>query len=345
MHFHVASSVAALALGSVFLAGPAQDDAFDEESLTALTPRGDWEYLIPDEEWFAINGPIFIGSFEFRTSTESEFKILVADTAGRDPRTGVNQRGDIVKLKAETEDGERWSYAIRVRGAANGGFEWSPAGIRRGSIDGTKVQIFDRNGNGVFNDIGLDAISFGNARGAALLGSVVRVDDELFDLEVEPDGDTLRYRPFTGETGMIDVTSEFALKADLESAVFSTLSGDMSFDLSETRGPVAVPIGTYELTFGFVEKGSDTAKIGKGKMGNLEVDAEQGALLTWGDELYGSPIVRRAPGEVTISPDYRIYGNGGEEYYDFTPDPLPQRYELKDADGDKRLKKGSLPTG
>lgn len=346
MHFHVAGSVAALALGSALLTGPVQDVPFTEEALTAQAPKGDWEYIIPDEEWFSINGPIFIGPFEFKTSAKSEFKILVADTAGKDAKVGVNQSGDIVKLKAETEDGERWSYAIRVRGAQNGGgFEWSPAGIRRGSIEGKKVLVFDRNGNGAYNDIGLDAISIGGNAGAAMLGSVVRVGDELFELEVDENGASMRYRPYDGETGLIDVTSEFGLKADLECCVFSTGGGAMSFDLAGTKGPVAVPVGSYELTFGYVSKGSDSAKIGRGKMGTLNVDAEQGALLEWGSDLEGAPMVRRGGSEVTISPTYRIYGNGGEEYYDFTPDPMPMRYELKDPESDKRLKKGSLPAG
>lgn len=345
MHFHVAGSAAALALGSVLLTGPGQDVPFTEESLTALAPKGDWEYIIPDEEWSTINGPIFIGPYEFRTSSKNDFKIEIADTAGREPKVGVNQSGDIVKLKAETEDGERWSYAIRVRGAASGGFEWSPAGIRRGSIDGKKVLIFDRNGNGIYNDIGLDAISIGGRPGAAMLGHVVQVDDQLFELEVDEAGASMRYRPYDGETGLLDVTSEFGLKADLECCVFSTLGGDMSFDLAGTKGAIRVPVGTYELTFGFVSKGSDSAKIGKGKMENLSVDTEAGALLEWGDELEGRPMVRRGAGEVTISPTYRIYGNGGEEYYDFTPDPMPARYELKDPETDKRIKQGSLPSG
>jgi hypothetical protein len=344
MHLHVAGAVAALIASGTFLAGPAQDVAWEEASLTAYAPN-DWAHLIPDEEWFSINGPIFIGSFEFATEAKNETKILVATTAGGDPKTGVSASGDILKLKGETSEGERFTYAIRVRGGANGGFEWSPAGIRTGTVEGKKIMLFDRNGNGIYNDLGQDAISVGNSKGAALFGRVLMVDDALFHIEVDEQGNTLRYRPYDGETGVIDVTSEFGLKADLESAVFSTAGGDMSFDLSGTKGEVRVPVGSYELTFAFVAKGSDTAKISRGKMEMLPVTAEQGALLEWGSELAGAPMVRRGGAEVTISPEYRIYGNGGEEYYDFTPDPLPSQYEIKDAESDKRLKKGSLPTG
>ena len=341
---HMGAFTALLAAGS-FLAHAGQDGAAAQEaSLTATTPK-EWEYLLPDEEWFSIKGPIFIGSFEFATKADGENQILVATTAGEEAKTGVSIRGEILKLKGQGENGERFNYAIRVRGAASGGFEWSPAGVRTGTVQGIKVNVFDKNGNGVYNDVGLDAIGVGNRAGAALLGEVVRIGSSLHAIEVAADGSTIRWSPFTGELGKLDVTSDFALDAKLDSAVFSSTDGRFSFDLSDSKGAIDVPVGTYELTYGHVTKGNGSAEIARGKMGTLSVTTEAGASLVWGGELQGEPVVRRGAAEVTISPEYRIFGSGGEEYHDFTPDPMPQRWEIAEADTDKRVKKGVLPSG
>jgi len=341
---YLGAFTALLAAGS-FLAHAGQEgSAVQDAALTATTPK-EWGYLLPDEEWFAIKGPIFIGSFEFATKADGDNQILVATTAGEDAKTGVSIRGEILKLKGQSENGERFNYAIRVRGAEGGGFEWSSAGVRTGTIQGTKVNIFDKNGNGIFNDVGLDAIGVGNRSGAALLGEIARIGTSLYSVEVAADGSTIRWSPFAGEVGKLDVTTDFALDAKLDSAVFSSTDGRFSFDLSETKGPIDVPVATYELTYGHVTKGSGSAHIARGTMGTLSVSTESGAGLVWGGELAGEPVVRRGTADVTITPQYRIFGNGGEEYHDFTPDPLPQRWEITDAETDKRVKKGVLPSG
>jgi hypothetical protein len=345
MQITYTGAAAAVLASASFLAHAGPDGAqVQEASLTVSTPK-EWEYILPDEEWFAIRGPIFIGTHQFATQADGENQILVATTAGEAPKTGASVRGEILKLKAEGENGERFNYAIRVRGAASGGFEWSSAAVRTGTVEGVKVNLFDKNGNGVFNDVGLDAVGVGNRPGAALLGEVVRIGGTLFSCEVAADGSSIRWSPFTGELGSLDVTTDFALDAKLDAAVFSTTDGRHSFDLSDTKGPVSVPVGTYELTFGHVTKGSGTAQVSRGTMGTLSVTTEAGAQLVWGGELVGEPIVRRSGSEITITPQYRIFGNGGEEYHSFTPDPAPQRWEISEADTDKRLKKGSLPSG
>ncbi|MEZ5980270.1 MAG: hypothetical protein R3F34_18940 [Planctomycetota bacterium] len=336
----------ALAIVGVVGLAVAEPTTIDESeaSLTPQTPKK-WEFLVPDEEWFSINGPIFVGTHEFATEADGENKILVATTSGSRPKAGVNASGEILKLKAENEDGSPFIYAIRVRGAEAGGFEWSPAGVRTGTVEGTKVAVIDRNGNGVFGEVGLDAICVGNRLGAALSSKVLRLGDDLFEYGISDDGSKLTYRPFEGETGKLDVVSEFSLKASLDAAVFTSTSGEYSFDLSDSsKGGADVPLGTYQLTYGHVTKGSGSADIARGRMPNVVV-GPTGAVVEWGAEVEGEPIVRRTTDEVTITPQYRLFGRGGEEYVAFLPDPSPQRFEITDPETDKRLKKGSLPTG
>lgn len=330
---------------SIVVGSPAvaADDAPGPESV-ALRPtiKKKWDYLVPNERWRPIEDSIEIGGFVFATEVKSDSKILVATKPDAKPRFTADYEGTVVRLSAETSSGEDFETAVRIRGNRQGAFSWAPAGIREGEVAGESVWIIDSNGNGSFDDVGEDSVVVGRTRGAAKLGSVWLVDDELYEVEIDASGSTLTYQPYTGEVGYLDVTSEFDMKGDLVSAVFA--DGDICLQLADTRNEVPVPAGRYVLEWGHVEKGKGAADIVRGEMPTIEVEPGATTVLAWGHDVHGAPDVRRGASSVTVQPTYRIWGGAGEEYVNFTPNPNPHKFEIQDADG-KELESGSLKDG
>ena len=55
-----------------------------------------------------------------------------------------------------------------------------------GSVEGVPVQLIDQNNNGVFNEIGIDAMVVGSGKSAAFLSKIVNLKGQLFEFEVDP---------------------------------------------------------------------------------------------------------------------------------------------------------------
>jgi len=340
------TSAAGIAIASPLLlsfAAP-DDDAPAATETVQLRPtiKKKWDFLVPNERWRPIDGEIQIGGFYFATEVKSDSKLLVATKPGTTPRLSASYKGDVVRLTAETSTGEEFETAVRIRGNRQGAFSWAPAGLREGEIAGEPVWIIDANANGVFDDLGQDAVVIGRTPGAATLGSVWLVDGELYEVEVNADGTELTYAPYRGEVGVLDVTSEFGMRANLVSAVFE--SSGVSLQLADTSKGVTVPAGDYTLSWGRVEKGKDTADIVRGEMPTIEVEPGATTVLEWGHEIHGKPEVRRGPSSVTINPGYRIWGGAGEEYVNFSPAPEAHKFRVEDEKG-KKLDSGSLKGG
>ena len=148
--------------------------------------------------------------------------------------------------------------------------------------------------------------------------------------------------PYAGEVGVLDVTSEFDMRANLVSAVFEC-SG-VSLQLADTSKGVTVPAGSYALAWGHVSKGKDSADILRGEMPTIEVEAGETTVLSWGHDVHGKPEVRRGPSSVTINPGFRIWGGAGEEYVNFSPSPTAHKFRVENEKG-KKIKTGSLEGG
>ena len=94
-----------------------------------------------------------------------------------------------------------------------------------GIIDGQKIRIIDQNNNGRYDEYGKDAMVVGQGRYASFLSKVINVRGKLYSIEVSRDGRTLTYEPYAGKSGTLDMTTKFATKGKLLSAIVRSEDG------------------------------------------------------------------------------------------------------------------------
>ena len=81
-------------------------------------------------------------------------------------------------------------------------------------------------------------------------------------------------------------------------------------------------------------------------MDDIAVASGETVDLQLGGPLSGEvPSPRRNGESVTLTPNVKVFGALGEEYYDFQPKGKAPSFELFDADTGKRLEKGTFPAG
>ena len=118
-----------------------------------------------------------------------------------------------------------------------------PAGAVVGEFNGVLFKVIDQDCDGRFDGIGKDALVVGRGESAAYLSEVVTVGDEMFRLEVAEDGSELRFSPFEGESGVLDVHDGYQTDGKPQRFVVRDLSGHYSFDLGKASDGLRVPAG------------------------------------------------------------------------------------------------------
>lgn len=300
----------------------------------------DWDIILPEQRWepIATHGTIEIGTgFATEKSGVMSFRL---DTNGNGQTdTKVKGTESFVKLRGVNPDGERFNYAIRVvyQGTR---FEWASSNMLLGQIAGTTFKVIDQNNNGVFGEIGEDAMIVGKSRGASMLSRIVNVGGDLFELEFSDNGRKVTYTPWDGDSGKLDVTSKYDCRGKLISAVFESADGKVSFNAARSNKPIRVPAGEYRLVSGFAAKGAETVEMVGGKMGPVQVRAREEKVLDW-----GGPIVAEFDYEVdddtiTVDAGVAFYGGAGEEYTRFQPNAKSPKIIVLDSKTRKEVASG-----
>ncbi len=96
-------------------------------------------------------------------------------------------------------------------------------------------------------------------------------------------------------------------------------------------------MGSYTFTGGFAKKGSDTAHLRAGKMKPIVVDAEQTSSLKWGAPLIAEFDFTRSGNDLTVQPDVKFIGQGGEEWHTLLPDAKSPKLNFYDEATKKLL--------
>ena len=334
-----------LALIGVAAAGALAPLATGEDPAPALEPETtgfayraikNWDLLLPAEQWMSAEQGIYIdgADVEFAAERTGERKIEV-DTNG-DGRVDTDVKGDggMVKLNAKLADGSRFNYAVRIRIGKNG-YEYSVGSVRTGKLNGVPIRLIDQNNNGIFNEYGVDAMTVGADRGASYLSRVVELEGELFDLTVDEAGATASITPYQGETGTVDMGSQFDSRGKLIAAIIK--NGDLSFNVT---GTTRVPVGQYSFEYGYVEKGLETAEMAGGEMVPIAVRAGEKNTIEWGGPLVADFDYSVGAGVVTVNANLRFFGAAGEEYTRFQPDAKSPKILIMDKETGKLLDSG-----
>ena len=259
-----------------------------------------WQINLPNESWTNIEDSIAIGNGFVVNSTE--FKLEIDTNADERPDTDIKGSGGDALLRGKREDGSKFSYAIRVRPGGNG-WQYACAGLMSAKVNGVNVSLIDQNNNGIWNEVGTDAIIVGKGNSASYLSEIVNLDGELFTLNASENGDVVSVTPYEGESGVFSVVDGYNSQGKLTSAVFTSTDSKFSFELSEFKKGMRVPAGEYELTHASVKKGtSEGVTVTQGLMKAISIESEQNVKLAWGGPLRIDFETSRASSEIIKRP-------------------------------------------
>ena len=89
-----------------------------------------------------------------------------------------------------------------------------------GRIEGGAVRLVDVDGNGEFNNYGVDAMVVGKSEGAGLVAPVVNLGGALYHFVVSTDGTRAQTRPYEGPVARLDASRGFESRGELLAAIF-----------------------------------------------------------------------------------------------------------------------------
>lgn len=273
-----------------------------------------WKYNTPSETWIPIQGGIPVpheGGDRFLAHVDGV--VLMVDRNGDGKvETKVKGLGGFVKLKSgDTVYGAR----IMKKGKE---YRYACSSVMTGKLDGMSISVIDLNGNGKWNDYGVDGLVIGGGKDAGYLSKVISMRGELYNFEVSENGRDVKASAFEGETG--EIAFSVKSKGKLATATVSDDSGKVSFAFHK-NGTLKVPAGSYAISGGLLVKGKEQARLAAGRMKNVDVKAGKKAELAIGGKVIADFRYEVAGGKVTVKPEsVHYYGKAGEEYVEWTPD-------------------------
>jgi hypothetical protein len=340
----------------VGLVGPAVAADPDSIDLRYRSYRK-WSINLPAPRWFEVNGGIRIAHAhgdQFEVAVEGNRLRIDTDGDGKLDRTikplvdrDTNVSTSRVILSGTSLKGKAFRYAVRLQKDARG-WEWAPGGAMVGTIDdgggATPIRIIDQNGNGSFDDVGVDAMIVGSGDEAMFLSQSIIVDNTLRQISITPDGTRITMHRYSGQTTKFDMTTSFDAKAVLLSAVVRSSDGKNSFDFGASKGPLEIPAGTYEVVAGAVGLGQHRVQIRAGKMKPFQLKPDQQQVFNWGGPVRSEFTFARQGETVQFSPQSIWYfGQAGEEYFNWTPIGKSPEFKVVNADTGVVLQVAILP--
>jgi hypothetical protein len=249
------------------------------------------------------------------------------------PLAAQDPASETIALKSRTIHAARWNYVLP-------GESMQPADqVMSGTVAGVPVTVIDVNGDGRWNDPEKDALVVGNAVHASYVSKVANLNGKLYELEISDDGSTVKAMPFTGPAGTLDMKSEFKCQGKLENLVLRSEKNDVSFNLAASKG-VLVPAGRYRIVHGVARKDKEVATIGQGKMPTIVVSVGATTTPKWGSAITAEFDVTRSGDQITVEPNLKFYGRGGEEYLNFQPNLKSPKFFVFDKKSKKLIASG-----
>ncbi len=235
--------------------------------------------------------------------------------------------------------------------------------FRAGTFKGQDFVISDDNGNGVFSDFGTEEnpaaehkfdMKFESADGmfagkgssgySTILGSLVKIGDAYFDLELNESATEVTFKEYKGPTGKVSVDFKGNPRAIVKHFIIGQKVGESKIffvNLGETKGPVDVPVGAYFFKFALITSHPDPEKgfrieVHRGDFPGFKVEEKQTLTLEFGAPFKFNYPVTFDPnsGDGTIATyNMTITGSKGEIYKRYWPKVFAPEYMIKDSVG------------
>ncbi|MHC4597575.1 MAG: hypothetical protein ACYS47_01085 [Planctomycetota bacterium] len=307
----------------------------------ALSPvlRSDLRFAVaaPIPAGLKMPFPPSAGTFALRP----EGRTLRADLDGDGTLDAVTEEGDVFTFHVRAARGGKRPCHYRFFRGAKRAWYFEPATAMTAEIGGERFALLDADANLRFDDVGRDAVLLGDAGWAVPLGRVMLLGGKLHHVKAEPDGRAVSLQPYRGETGVLNLDRRFRAPGRLAFAVVR--SGEAWFDLAGKGGGV-VPVGGYRLVRGRLEKNGESCTIVPGEMKAFQVSSAGPAAPRWGGPLRINFRPRLSGSRLHVDALLRYFGEGGEEYVDFTG-PLTTPTVVVISPGGAELSRGRFETG
>ena len=230
------------------------------------------------------------------------------------------------------------------------GLKFRGATVSKGKLRGADVVVHDVNGNGAFNDFGIDCLVTGKGKTLKVqaLSRYVDLDGHFFELKIEANGRTLRTKPYDGPLGAVRLEWKGGLTPAFLNCSGSGEDSTYYFDLMQAKDKAmwVVP-GALTFQHGYIIEGrgdkANTIWITRGRSGVLNV--QPSALTAWkmggaGDEgftfVFKATVKKDGATESILIPakEVKIFGAFGEQYESpMMGPPLPTITVRKAKDG------------
>ena len=292
-------------------------------------PSRKFSYVLPGERWLTVGDDLPIvhqGGTGFAVQTDGEALLVDTDGDGIPERRiegGLNEdtgeRKAFCLLEGTRTPGADLRYGVRLRNQGKG-WEWAPSGAVQGKLGGQKIAVIDQDGDGIFGEIGQDALIVGSGKRATFLSATMHVDGKLMALRVNSEGTQLELEPYQGAIGTLDLATDFEADGRVLGAVIKSSDGKHSFDLARSSGPLSVPSGRYRLHSGLLGLGEARVEVLEGNMKPMQVQTGQATSLAWGGPSRAEFTYQRSGNDLQFDPnEVWWYGAAGEEYKGWAP--------------------------
>jgi hypothetical protein len=277
-------------------------------------------------------------------AVETEANRITVDTNGDGkPDEVIKGTAGAAVIQVRHGEEEPVRYGVRFFGDGTGVWTYDRWGYMSGKVRGVNLVLIDENANGLYNDFGKDRMVVGDGTQAHPLSDVVNLDGALHTLDVSPSGTSVRVRPYVGETGTLDLTTQYRSKGKLISAVVK--GGRNWFDVGG-KGPVTLPVGDYRLFSGVVAAAPQLAHLKQGEMKSFAVEPAKTTTLEWGLPVAIHFEHSFRDETVSIQPDrIHVRGGTGEEYFAFKPMAFTPTVVVRDMRSDAVVQKGTMVLG
>jgi hypothetical protein len=338
--------IASLVAPSPLVSGTGGDGGDSSATLSSFVPSK-WDYVIPNETPLAFtggpDGSLLIpvphkGGPGFVVEVDGAALAVDVNGDGKVDQRVKGLAGNLV-LKGTTESGANLVYGVRFV-MFNGKWHFLPGSMMSGKLLGQDVKLIDLNGNGRFDEFGVDGMIFGKGSAASYLSKVVSAGGKLHEITVNAGGTSVSSTPWSGATGTLNLASGFKVDGNLSSAVVLNEKDNCSFELSTYKSGLVVPAGDYKFMYGFVRNGAEVSKIRTGNSKPFPVPANKTTALTWGTPLEIEFTYSVNKDRLSVPTDIHFFGKLGEEYYDFKPEALSPRIVVYDRKTREKLTEG-----
>ncbi|MDP7063259.1 MAG: hypothetical protein QF489_10065 [Planctomycetota bacterium] len=300
----------------------------------------DWTIELPKETFTTVGSQIELadGKYVFATKMEGTNLLLDLDADGQ---TDVRITGLEGSALLRHEDGFR--YAVRLKRNANG-WAYAASGAQVGKLDGKRLALIDQDNDGIFGEVGQDAILIGQGKIATWLGDSILLDGKLHALKLDADGGQLELSPYEGETGQLSVVAGFNGQGKLMSAVVRSLDAKHCFDLAGEKGPVQVPMGEYRIVSGKIGLGEQAVMVAPGWAPAIQVRKGEEQVVNWGGPVRAEFAFQRDGQNIAFSPEaVWYYGSTGEEYVNWKPVGKSPIFKVIDSASQQEVARAIFP--